>query len=824
MKIKNFTVNNCIIDREDDIEQITTILTNAEKTQVHIVFAETGFGKSSFTTKLSQEKIFANWDVIRIIHNPQNVDSNVPEWSFFNLIFDALMNYFKKSDRSYLNFENYITNGNNKLLERIFLNESIDDLSSASNRKNLFSRLLKLSSKRALKIGTFNPYVIINDDSPINQSIKSDYIRFLFENTRILLIIENIQNIDDVSYKYLLDWINETKNKKHGFIFEFTISNSHKIQEMYLLQQSLSKTAVEVYECKLEKMNKEYIPDIVDCQIADHPSDIHFTIQVQKHYENYSDGNLRELIDFARVYDESQPQNNITTPTLSILVKLSSEAQYVVSILACHSGKMRKSLFEYIWLNYFSNKSKNFLNEIYDELKKNYIVSTYESDNTEQITVSHASILDAWHSKDSNIIAIDKDVHMRLKNFYNDNYNGKTNMVNKQIAWQMLIRIYSVDEPSKIMELLNDFKANIIKVISREDTWKCLNLLINATKDRICTLKDVYFQILRICCSASLYNEGYSCIQLMEKQINIETEPNLLLNKVLFLSILDKHNEAIDLYNRATDVNNIDNSTLINLKLLILNSYIALGNQKACLKIDYELVHIYKIKKQPEYAIYLRLTNIYVSPSRALKDAKKSVKLFHKQENFIQEGKSLITYSKLLSSLGKHKKAITNIKLAEKLLAESNEGFSCIYNNLAGYLLLSGEHGSEVWNYLDIAELYSVSTYDKLSVVQNKLAWCYENNSFVRLDLLESMTLELVELEPSQFTCCTALYNLYIAMEKAGYKDKANKYYLRAMSLKDKCSYVKARVDGIKWKTRYIKPRIIKPYHICYLSFWVFDL
>lgn len=99
MKIKNFTVNNCIIDREDDIEQITTILTNAEKTQVHIVFAETGFGKSSFTTKLSQEKIFANWDVIRIIHNPKNVDSNVPEWSFFNLIFDALMNYFKKSDR-----------------------------------------------------------------------------------------------------------------------------------------------------------------------------------------------------------------------------------------------------------------------------------------------------------------------------------------------------------------------------------------------------------------------------------------------------------------------------------------------------------------------------------------------------------------------------------------------------------------------------------------------------------------------------------------------------------------------------------------------------
>lgn len=824
MKIKNFTTSECIIDREDDIEQIKNILTNAKKTQVHIVYAKTGFGKSSFTTKLTQENTFSNWDIIRIKHNPKNADSNVPEWSFFNLIFDTLMNYFKTTERSNLYFENYITNGENKLLESLFLNESIDNLSSVDGGKNLLPRLLGLSSKRTLGIGTFNPYVIINNNSPINQSIKSDYISYLFENTRILLIIENIQNIDDVSYKYLLDWINETKDKKHGFIFEFTISNSHKIQEMHSLQQSISKTAAEVYECELEKMSKEYIADIVDCQIDEHPSDIHFTIQVQEHYENYSDGNLQDLIDFARVYDESEPKDDIATPTLSILVKLSSEAKYIISILAYHSGKMNKSLFEYIWLNYFSNKPKNFLDEIYSELKQNNTVSTYENENTEQIMISHASTLDVWNSKDSNFTAIDKDVYMRLKNFYNDNYDGKINVVNRQTAWQMLISIYSIVEPSKIMELLNDFKTNIIKVISREDTWNCLNLLINATKNKIKELKNVYFQILRICCNASLYNEGYLCIQLMEKQINIDIDSDLLLNKVLFLSILDKHDEAIDLYNRVIGKNEMDNSTLIKLKLLILNSYIVLGNQNACLKIDYELVHIFKIKQQPEYAMYLRLTNIYVSPSRALKDAKKSIKLFHRQENFIQEGKSLITYSKLLSSLGKHKKAIKKIKLAEKLLSESNEGFSCIYNNLAGYLLLSGEHGPEVWNYLDIAELYSVSTYDKLSVAQNKLAWCYENNSYVRLDLLESKILELVELEPSKFTCCTALYNLYVTMEKAGYKDKANMYYLRAMSLKDKCSYVKARVDGIKWKTRYIKPRIAKPYHICYLSFWVFDL
>lgn len=203
---------------------------------------------------------------------------------------------------------------------------------------------------------------------------------------------------------------------------------------------------------------------------------------------------------------------------------------------------------------------------------------------------------------------------------------------------------------------------------------------------------------------------------------------------------------------------------------------------------------------------------------------KKSVNLFRKQGDHIQEGKSYITYSKLLSSLGKHKKAIKMIKIAKQLLDNSNEGLSCIYNNLAAYHLLSGEYGSEVWNYLDIAEIYSISTYDKLSVIQNKLAWCFENNYFIRLDLLENRALELIELEPSQFLQCTTLYNLYVTMKKAGKYDKANIYYLRVLSLKDKCSYVRARIDGITWKTHYIKPRIKKPYHVCYLSFWVFDL
>lgn len=824
MKIKNLTTKECIIDREDDVKLIINHLDDAIKTQVHIVFANTGYGKSFFTAKLAQDNQFTNWDIIRIIPIPKNIDTNVPEGTYLDLTFESMMKHFKEMGHKEFYFESYLTNGQNKLLEKMALDEMINELSSAETITKTLPKLINIESKRRLKTGVFNPYMIINDDSPISRSIKADYIRFLFEKARILLIVENIQNIDDISLKFFLDWINDTKDKRHGFIFEYTISEMHGINEMRLFQNTISKTSAEVFECELEKMPVEYIADIIDSQLDEHPSDIHFTIEAQQHYEEVSNGNLWDLMDFARVYDDKEQDDEITEPTLSILSSLSKEAQYIVSILACHSGTIYKNLLEYIWLNYFSNKPQSFYDTKFLELIGNHTISVLSSESADKIVISHASILDVWQINRSTFISVDRETYKRLEFFYEKNYKGEIHIVSKQFAWQMMARIYAMTSPKKIIDLLNDFKLNIMRTISRNNTWNYLKMLIDATKDHIDKIEDVYFQILQICCSASLYNEGFYCLELMEQHISIEENDNLLLNKLLYLSILDEHEAAIELYKRALRRNEINQHTLIKLKLLILNSYIALGDKQSCLSIDSELNHIREFRHLPEYAFYLRLTNIYAVPSHAVKDAKKSVGLFHKQGDHIQEGKSYITYSKLLSSLGKHKKAINMIKKAEHLLNYSNDGLSCIYNNLAVYLLLSGEHGTEVWNYLDIAEIYSISTYDKLSVIQNKLAWCFENDSFIRLDLLENRALELIDLEPSQFLQCTTLYNLYITMKKAGMIDKANNYYLRVLSLKDKCSYVKARIDGITWKTRYIKPRIKKPYNVCYLSFWVFDL
>lgn len=828
MKIENYTeienVEN-IVDRDDDIKIIKNLLDKIKKSQVYIVYANTGYGKSTFSAKLSKNDFFSDWNVIQIKTMPKNKEPNVPEGNYLDLIFKAANDYFKDIKDNRFMFKNYIISGKNKLLEKVALNETIDklDLSDSINKNlsNFFGSL----SKRLFRTGTFNYNILEKDDSLISRSIKADYIHYIFENTHVLLIIDNIQNIDNMSYKFLLDWINDTKNQKHGFIFEFTISDQHSEDELNFLQRSFSQTGAEIYKCKLEQMKSEYIPEVIDSHLKAHPSDIHFTINAIKHYNEHSHGNLWDLIDYARVYeDNTKRDKELPDPTLSILQNLCCEAKYIVSILYLHNGIIDRLLLENIWFKYFSNKPIDFLEKLYFSLINAKTIKFKKNENTDIIMISHASILDVWKSGDSNFTVIDKVTQKKLENFYNDNYCEKINVVDKQFSWQMLMRIYAINKPDKIIELLDDFKLNVMKTISRENTWNYLNLLIQHTKNKIPELKKVYFKVLQICCLASLYNEGYYCIQLMEEQLDIEKNDDLLLNKLLFISILDEHNTVIELYKKALSRTEPFSSTWIKLKLMVLCSYIALGNNGECWKIDKELARIHGFKNKAEYPIYLRLTNIYKKSSKCIYDSKKSAKIFHKLKDYRQEGKSLITYSKLLSSLGKHKKAIEIIIRAKNLLEGANEGMSCIYNNLASYLLLSGEHGEEILNYLDIAEIYSVSTYDKLSVVLNKLAWCYENNSFTRLDLLENRALELIELEPSKFIHCTTYYNLYVVMKKAGFEGKSNKYFLRAVELKDKCSCIKARIDGITWKNRYLKPRIQKPYHICYLSFWVFDI
>ena len=267
MKIKSFAATSRIVDREKDIAQIIDLFHHAECTQVHIVYAETGYGKSSFSAKLAKNHFFADWNIINVKTMPQNVNYNVSEGEYLELIFTALMKFFKAQGHSNFSFENYLTSNKNRILKEVFIDQSIDQFISANSLKESIKKSSGIGLKRILKTGDFSLHSIINNISPVARCIKSDYIHYLFKKNHILLIIDNIQNIDNTSLKYLIEWINETKYKNQGFILEYTISDGYSLDSVKNLQREISIAEVDVHLCRLEKMCDEYIADLLEAQL-----------------------------------------------------------------------------------------------------------------------------------------------------------------------------------------------------------------------------------------------------------------------------------------------------------------------------------------------------------------------------------------------------------------------------------------------------------------------------------------------------------------------------------------------------------------------------
>lgn len=829
MKITDYSKKSKIIDRDDEIQSINNRILNSNKSRVFVIHANTGIGKTSLTKKLMYDMKIEGYDYFRIATAPHNKNDNSAEWLFVDEIFNAIQTYFNKPlYDNCLSFKNYLSNDHNKLVQSLADNEFISDIAPGSSITGATSLIsiayssIKSSIKRFANLGPYNPYATIYDNTSLARSIKTEYIRYVFSSAKCILIIENLQNIDYISLKYLLDWINDTKNNVHGFIFEYTTSDEESLLFLDSLIHRLTETNAYITKIELEKIEKKYVLQVIDVNIENKPTDICFNVDALKHFDSYSNGNLWDLLDYTRTYEESKKaKREIIKPTLEKFIRLSNEAKAISYVCFYYSGKILREKLFVIYNDFFYSNNDKKIETVLSELHKKEII---EPDDSKYIIFAHASVTDVIAESINSNLNIYQAVYMRLTDIFKRCYIGTLNIENKEFAWHMLLKLYVDNEPNKISELFDDFISNIMDTISTKNAWLYIKAFIIYTEKKISELLVSYYKILKVCFKTFLYNEGFWCLQKMEKYVDVLKNDQLLLYKMLYLSVLDKHQEVIEIYQSNIKTTKIYSKKWINLNLIVLNCYIEKNRKDVCLKIHKELSETPNLKNYAEYPYFLRLSNIYLPYKKALKNAKKSIKIFAKYGDIEQEGKSLITYSKLLSSLGKNRRAINNIIKAKDKLSNSHIGYACIYNNLAGYLLLNGKSGPEIWNYLDFAEQYSITVYDKLSVIINKLAWCIENKSFDRIDLLENKAKKYIEKEPSKLIHCTTYYNLYIVMKKNHNNKKANEYYDKFYSLKDFCPYIQARFSGLNSQNKYLKHRISKPYHICYLSFWTYDL
>lgn len=808
-----------LIDRDAEVNELISSIKEGTG-EVNILFSPTGVGKSSLVKKLIfklAEKEIPNVILIKTLQLNSCVASS--EWLYIDFIFDAFYKFYENAGE--LSFQYFLTSGNNKLINKQIHERSFEHFFSIDSFiKLLFAPAFNLSFQ-SQQLFEYNPYKISADNSMFSRVNKSQYIKYVLDNVRVIFIMDNFQNIDSTSLKFFLDWLNETKQQNHYFLLEYTITESSNLESLSVLREQISDTGVNTKCVEIEKMSSSFVADVIENQILNKPTSIRFNLDALQHYELCSNGNLRELLDYVRNYGKKASNTEISS-TAQLIASMSPEAKCVFAILVFCGGRIKIDKISIIWNDYFDGGN---LSVILKELNAASIILVESGNQT--ICVAHSSLIDEWESNLSMFSGIDRIVFNRLEMICNhilQNANSQTrDKITYYEAWQYLLQIYAKREPAKINHLLEELESGTIYNVSIANIGYYIELFVQATEESLLEHKDDYYRALNICYKLGLFSEGMNCLSKMELKMPLRDNKLLILYKINYLTGLDRFEEAIALYQWASSFISKSDPIWYNLNLCILCSYRSINRMQQCKQIG-KVLTASKIRNCSEYAYHLRLMNIYLPNSSALKYAYRSAKWFESHGDHYQAGKSYITYSKLLASVGKYSKAIKYSECAQSLLAGRIEVSHFIYSNLAAYKLLRGESGVDIWQLLCQAELSATVPYSKLAIIVNKLAWCYENKDFSKLDLLINNAKKLLTIEPDKHIHALYYYNMYLISAANNNNSQSEFYYKKASDLQNECRFIAARISGVDKYQREIRCRLKKPWHVCFLSFWTYDL
>jgi hypothetical protein len=818
MKTIIWQQSDVIVDREVESDEIVkTIEQNWDKKTVHYIWSETAIGKTSLITKVIEKYDNSDCDIIRIKTKPCNNDNSDTAWYYLQELFDGITKYFEKMEEENgyaLTFDNFLNGYNDDSVNRTRLASSIETLFASDSKKGLFKNICYVALKRFFKLAEYSTEQFKYGTSVESVLVKANYIGYVLKKRKVLLIIDNFQNIDDQSLGCFRDWINDTDSNTY-FILEFThSSNSDKFDKQ---KNFFTESGAKVIKTELEPIDKTYITDIVHRNVKNLSNDIAFNINVVNHYEEVSLGNLRELIDYSVTYEQHNDTNeseniDIENGTYQVLHNINDyETLAVLSLIIYHKGKIKRKNAEMIFF-----PELNISNAIHELLGLNLIEET-----DDYYELKHASITDQWEKHIVEFEQINTVVYGRAKKYYLG-YLESSNIFESNDAWTRLLYLYSKVEPFEIKSLLPQLESQIIISISPEDSWDYIKQLYDIIKEEVLKNKELLFRLLEICYKLELYANGYEILCFLEDSGHFPQSKLLTLHKLLYLSALDRHEDVVELFENIKPEIPLTSRIGLNMMLACLSSYRYTGQIAECLKIHKKILNTPVYKTYQEYSIFLRLTNIYLPNKKALKYAKQSVELLDEQNNIYQKGKSQITYAKLLAGLGKNDKALNILKQAEESLKNHAIRGNVLWVDEADILMDQGIYDNRVWDLLQKSEFTAVIPYDKIAIIIVKLAWCYENNEFARANSLIERGQNIIPLEPDHHIHALFYYNAYAVLNKSGETARSQIYYNKAYALKEHSRYIRARIDGPKTKEE--KNRIKHPWYIIYLSFWNHDI
>jgi len=814
----NASIQDKYIDRDAERDDILRRINEADKSSIHIVYAATAIGKSTLSSKILDSVDIPNIVKIRLTTPPENSGSHHQEWLVFNDLFETVIRVSEDIQNTILSFRDYLQN------DEIVRSKVLDGLLGGDSSNSSATRLLFFKSwlSKMLSRNEYNPTSIILDDSIRSQMIKKAYLNYAFQRQRFLVIIDNLQNVDNSSLRALIEILRNSTTKKHFILFEYTLTQDTEKMNLERTVEFIRASSQElnIESTLLQPLPRNYVVDVVNHSNVNKPNSFSFNMDLLKFYDEQAKGNLKQVVEFAANYEKTRQNaehNRLSDETLESILSVGNEkALYILSLVIHYKGVLSIRTL---------NKLEGYFSDHYDYAVLFEILINarlIKADTTAELRLDHASIIDSWkNAKNPLLESIDTVVCSVLEQYYQEAVSAGIQEVG-ELPWLALTELYKVRYPEKIPSMMEHLRVGVLKNVSPQTAWDFLSAFINATQDNLPAYLSTYYEILNICFEFELYDEGYRCVQIMERFLIYPEQYRLLFHKMMYLSALDRHEENIALYNQYAASFPDGSRERLNMFIIAQASYRALNDLEMCRAIHDDIIRDKRYRIYDEYGYFLRIANMYLPKHKAVHYLRKSYYFFLKRELPLQAGKSAISYAHIVSSLGHLRYGQFLIGQAEELLHGVVMGSHMILLNKAVIKLHRGEYNSSVWNYLELAEKSTCVPFDQLAVQIGKLVWCLQNRKYELCSPIVNAISHLAEREPDKHIVALAYYDLFLYYTAILQPENARYYKERAYKLRQWAPTIRARMEKkFSWDNRFL---LKKPWSVAFLEYWTYDL
>lgn len=668
-----------------------------------------------------------------------------------------------------LNLTSFVTELRSMVANKKAIRKGIDSLRTSivdmvpGIAIKFINALFDLSSE----ISSFDENKILNSYDIGTFSLINEYIQYVFNHESYKIVhFENIQDIDYISLKALVELVKQPNNLT--FIFEYT-SNLNGQYSLAELIDNIGITGTKVITMSIGPLSHNDIVKIIEQFPNAQKSVITGNLMIDPE-------NLRTLIDYLYMvmynpYSIEETQQHDFTKV--VLNHLDANERFVLAIIFNHIEPIPHFIFDEAALLYhtlyWGESLKSSLQSLIDKglvyedpqrgfvIAHDYISTSIKNSNTWDHL--HLIAQQFWYSYYSN------SKHISLV--------SKSTSLCKQLFYAACLKKYAI-----VLHLLDDLYYEATKMISPDNLLETITRLKESLPKNGSVLEKIDMWLITLYCSLGNYHQAYDIIRTS----NCNGQKYTLM-KIIVLEEIGNKEDALTIC--EDEIKNTQNkscgyfialrSTRIMLNYILGNYNKAVSEYQDCLNDNSYI-------GQLEYGYILRNAELIYSDikyEKSLAPIWESVIHFKDREATKMEAYSRLTFGVQSALAGRLKKAEKQFEIAQKLLNDDVTERHSIFNNIAVVRMFQSLYDDETkWALQQACLTVKEGYFDYTAIYVNFLALLdWRNEDDAALQIIPKL-IEAIETRTyynSEIVAC-AYYNIAQFYKKLGNIDLYSKY------------------------------------------------